>query len=198
LEGLTLQVLAKDVANAVTALGARQVHVLGWAFGNRVARTTAQDHPDQVKTVTLLAAGGLVPPSEAVMTAFSRLGEPGLADSTRLRLRREALYAPMSDVVAIESVIRPGSWPEARAAQQSAVAAARVEEWWSGGDAPMLIVQGRQDVMAPAANGLSLQEQFPDRTSLVWIEDAGHMLLVEQPAAVAEQMVAFLREHQGS
>ena len=59
----------------------------------------------------------------------------------------------------------------------------------------MLIVQGRYDVMAPPENGLALHEEFPGRTSLVWVEDAGHMLLVEQPSAVAEHVVRFLRDH---
>ena len=195
LEGLTLEVLAEDVANAVMSLGVTEAHLLGWAFGNRVARATAQNHPDRVKTVTLLAAGGLVPPSDPVIAAFNRLDEPGLADSTRLRLRRETLYAPTSDIVAIESAIGPGSWPAARAAQRAALLSAQVDTWWSGGVASMLIVQGRHDVIAPAENGLSLQEQFPDRATLVWVEDAGHMLPVEQPAAVAEQVVAFLRDH---
>lgn len=195
LDALTIDVLAEDVANALAALDVTKAHLLGWAFGNRVARATAQNHPDRVATVTLLAAGGLVPPSEPVMAAFNQLSDPGLADSTRLRLRQKALYAATSDVARIESAIQPGSWPAARAAQRSAMSGARVEAWWSGGAAPMLIVQGRYDVMAPPENGMALHEAFPGRTSLVWVEDAGHMLLAEQPTAVAEHVVRFLRDH---
>jgi pimeloyl-ACP methyl ester carboxylesterase len=119
----------------VTALGVERAHLLGWAFGNRVARAASQNHPDRVETVTLLAAGGLVPPAEAVAAAFRQLGEPGQADSTRLRLRRESPYAPISDIVAIQSSIRPGSWPEARTAQLSTNSGAQVDRLWSGGEA---------------------------------------------------------------
>ena len=103
----------------------------------------------------------------------------------------------MSDIVALEAAVHPGTWPEARTAQRAAAASVPVDAWWSGGEAPMPIVQGRYDVIAPAKNGIALQEEFPDRARLVWVEEAGHMMLVEQPADVAAHVVAFLRDHSG-
>jgi len=50
-EGVTLHTLANDVA--------------GHAFGNRVARMLAADHPELVHSVILFAAGGKVPPKPA-------------------------------------------------------------------------------------------------------------------------------------
>ena len=103
----------------------------------------------------------------------------------------------MSDIVALEAAVQPGTWPDARTAQRAAARAAPVDAWWSGGEAPLLIVQGRNDVMAPAENGLALQEEFPDRARLVWVEEAAHMMLVEQPAAVAAHVVVFLKGYPG-
>ena len=34
---------------------------MGWAFGNRTSRMLATDYPERVASVTLIAAGGLVP-----------------------------------------------------------------------------------------------------------------------------------------
>ncbi|MFW9897477.1 MAG: alpha/beta fold hydrolase, partial [Candidatus Thorarchaeota archaeon] len=62
LEDLTLHDLANDIAGVIHKLGENPVHVLGWAFGNRIARCLAEDHPYLVKTVILLAAGGQIPP----------------------------------------------------------------------------------------------------------------------------------------
>ncbi|GAG46660.1 unnamed protein product, partial [marine sediment metagenome] len=62
LKNLTLHDLADDIAGVIKKLGENPVHVLGWAFGNRVARCLAEDHPHLVKSVILLAAGGEVPP----------------------------------------------------------------------------------------------------------------------------------------
>jgi len=50
-EGVTLHTLANDVA--------------GHAFGNRVARMLAAEHPELVHSVILFAAGGKVPPKPA-------------------------------------------------------------------------------------------------------------------------------------
>jgi len=51
LEDLTLHDLANDVAGVIRILEENSVHVLGWAFGNRVARCLAEDHPQLVKTI---------------------------------------------------------------------------------------------------------------------------------------------------
>ena len=64
LEGITLHDVAGDVAAVIEALGGGSVIVVGHAFGNRVARVVATDHPLLVKHVVLLACGGAVPMPE--------------------------------------------------------------------------------------------------------------------------------------
>jgi pimeloyl-ACP methyl ester carboxylesterase len=46
------------------------VHLVGHAFCNRIARCLAVDQPPLVRSVTLLAAGGLIGPSTPLGTAF--------------------------------------------------------------------------------------------------------------------------------
>ena len=193
LENLTMDIMAQDVANAIQGLGVKKAHLLGWAFGNRVARTVAQDYPQQVSSVILLAAGGLVPtPIEIRLALQLARTEQDIDESTRIQALRDSLYAPMTDISALIATVQPGTWPEARLAQQSALQTADVDHWWAGGTAPMLIVQGRHDVIAPAENGIALEEEFPNRAKLVWIEDAAHMMLIEQPAMVAKHVVEYL------
>ena len=57
----------------------------------------------------------------------------------------------------------------------------------------MLVVQGAQDLMAPPANGHMLAASYPERVELVDIERAGHLLYLEQPAAVVDAIAAYLR-----
>jgi pimeloyl-ACP methyl ester carboxylesterase len=45
-EGVTLHTLAADVAGVIKALKLGPVNVAGHAFGNRVARMLAADHPE--------------------------------------------------------------------------------------------------------------------------------------------------------
>src|ERR1700747_2451358 len=58
LDGATLHDLAGDVAGVITAIGRGPAHLVGHAFGNRIARCLAADQPSLVQSVTLIAAGG--------------------------------------------------------------------------------------------------------------------------------------------
>ncbi len=66
-------------------------------------------------------------------------------------------------------------------------------DWWVGGTAPLLVVQGLDDRRAPPGNGWALRDQVGDRVRVVDTPQAGHFLVLEQPHAVAEAVIAFLR-----
>src|SRR5262244_2958206 len=62
LDGTTLHDLAGDVAGVIEAIGCGPAHLVGHAFGNRIARCLAVDQPSVVRSVTLLqqvASSGL-------------------------------------------------------------------------------------------------------------------------------------------
>jgi pimeloyl-ACP methyl ester carboxylesterase len=191
LEDLTLHDLAGDAAAVVTRLGA-PADVLGKAFGNRVARCLAADRPDLVRSLVLLNAGGLEGPDEAVAAAFRSLRRAEVWEERHLPAMQTALFSARSDARVWLGVRR---WPAAEAAQMSAARATPSQDWWHGGSAPTLVVQGSDDRIAPPSNGHALRDAFPDRVELVEIPDAGHALLPEQPRRVAEAVVAFLRRH---
>src|ERR1700757_1677957 len=65
LDGATLHDLVGDVAGVIKAIGCGPVRLVGHAFGNRIARCLAVDQPSLVRSVTLLAAGGVHPPPAA-------------------------------------------------------------------------------------------------------------------------------------
>jgi pimeloyl-ACP methyl ester carboxylesterase len=75
LAGISLHDLAADVAAVIEALGCAPAHVLGHAFGNRVARCLAADRPDLVRSFILLAAGGLIAPPTPLGSAFRNAGD---------------------------------------------------------------------------------------------------------------------------
>jgi pimeloyl-ACP methyl ester carboxylesterase len=81
------------------------------------------------------------------------------------------------------------------AAFLAAAAATPVEEWWTAGDAEVLIVQGVADVAAPVGNGRMLKQELGDRGTLVELPRVGHAMPVENPSACAEAVLAFLGRH---
>jgi pimeloyl-ACP methyl ester carboxylesterase len=57
--------------------------------------------------------------------------------------------------------------------------------------AETLLVWGRSDKLVPPAYASRWQELIP-KARLAWVESAGHMLPLEQPAAVAKEIATFL------
>ena len=66
------------------------------------------------------------------------------------------------------------------------------ENWWRAGTAPMLIIQGLDDLLAPPANGRILRDKLGDRVKLVELEDTAHALLPEQPKIIAQTILDFI------
>lgn len=193
LDGLTLHHLAADVAGVIEALAAAPAFVVGHAFGNRVARCLATDRPDLVRRVVLLAAGGLVPTDPEARQAAYRLRHETLTDAERLALRQAAYLSPASDPRLLAQVESSPRWA-AEDLTETVSQATPLADWWAGGTAPILVVQGLDDRRAPPGNGWALRDRVGERVRVVDIPRAGHFLVLEQPQAVAEAVTAFLRE----
>jgi pimeloyl-ACP methyl ester carboxylesterase len=163
------------------------VHVVGHAFGNRVARSLAADRPDLVASVTLLAAGGRHPADPEAHAALLRCFGGPPAGEHRAAVAT-AFFAPGND----PAPFLDGWDADAARRQGQAVQATDPADWWDAGTAPLLVVQGLDDRIAPPANGRDLAVAHADRVTLVEIEHAGHALLPEQPADVAAAVLGFL------
>ena len=196
LEDLTLHDLADDVIAVADHLGADRFHMAGWAFGNRTARMLATDYPDRVASVTLIAAGGIVPALTESGELASLLGNSDLPFTEKVRLARRTLFSPATDDALVEEYSRElNYWPEARVAQGQANRNTPLEEWVAGGEGPLLMVMGEDDLTAPIENGKIMKTEYGDRLTLVVIPDAGHALGLEKPDETAAAIVEFLKNH---
>lgn len=186
--------LAEDIADVIAATAAgRPAVVLGHAFGNRVARMCAALRPDLVRAVVLLAAGGKVAMAPEIEQALLASFDLDLPDAVRMKAVATAFFAPGNDA----TVWRDGWRRDIAEAQIAASERTPVDAWWQAGAAPVLVVQPKQDVLAPAENAEKLRAAAPDRVRVVYVENAGHALLPEQPAAVAGAVISFLRSLEG-
>jgi pimeloyl-ACP methyl ester carboxylesterase len=184
-----LQRYAADLAAILAQEDIRQpVMVIGHAYGNRIARTLAQDFPDRVDSLVLLSAGGDVPPSSEMSQAIAKAVFPIFPEATQRAAIRAAFFAEGNPVP--ESWMR-GWYPMAALAQGQATANTPYAEWGDGGRAPMLAIEPGEDAMAPGA-AERLQQRHPDRVRVVVIDGAGHALLPEQPEAVLRHVLQFL------
>jgi pimeloyl-ACP methyl ester carboxylesterase len=183
LEGATLHDLAADVAGVIEALGCGPAHLVGHAFGNRVARCLAADHPPLVRSVVLLAAGVLIGPPTPLGTAFRNAIQAKMNGSDCVTVLGARWLSPTSDPCVLSTV---ECWPAVHVAHLATSRDVLLEHWWGAGTAPLLVVQGIDDEAAPPANGHGLREQLGERVRLIDLPRAGHFLVLEQPDAVVE------------
>jgi pimeloyl-ACP methyl ester carboxylesterase len=189
LTGLTLHDLAADVAAVIAAEGSGPADIVGHAFGQWVARTTAADHPTLVRGVVLAAAAAKQVKSE-LRAALAIAADPERPDADRLAALRFAFFAPGHD----PSLWLAGWHPAAGAAQRAASATTPQAAWWSGGSAPMLDLQAEADPWRPRETADDLRQELGgDRITVATIANASHALLPEQPASVIDAIVAWLQ-----
>lgn len=189
LDGITLHDLARDIAAVIEALADGSAVVIGHAFGNRVARCLAADRPELVSLVVLLSSSGKVQPTPEIAEAIRLAQAVDTPVDMRATAVRAAWFAPGSDITPwLDGWSQP-----VMHGYLAAAAATPVEDWWTAGRAPVLIVQGLCDVSAPIGNGRLLRDEIGARATLIELADVGHALPVEKPALVAETVINFLR-----
>lgn len=174
--------LANDAQAAAQALCNGPVDIVGHAFGNRVARALAASSPARVRSVVLLAGGGKAKPLPQVGDSVSISASEGvLSDAERLVALRTAFFAQGHD----PAVWLKGWYAQAKAYQGLAMKGSTVDQWWSGGNAPILLVQADEDPVAPVGNVEELRKDIGDRMRTVTLRHASHAILPEQPKATA-------------
>jgi pimeloyl-ACP methyl ester carboxylesterase len=189
LDGVTVHDLAADVAGVLEALDCGPAHLVGHAFGNRIARCLAVDRPSLVRSVTLLAAGGLIAPATPLGTAFRDTREVKMNGSDCVTVLGARWLSPASDPKILTQV---ECWPAALLAHFATIPGMALEEWWDAGTAPLLVIQGLDDTAAPPGNGHALREKHGDRVRLIDLPRAGHFMLLEQPEAVNRAVAEFV------
>jgi pimeloyl-ACP methyl ester carboxylesterase len=193
MQGLTLHDFARDNAEVIKHEGGGPAVMVGHAYGSWVARMTAVDYPHLVRGVVIAAAAAKAYPAgfagaKELSEAVRKSGDPALSEAERLNYLRADFFAPGSDA----SVWLKGSYPDVDEAQLAAGRATRQSEWWGGGTAPLLDLQGALDPFKPRSMMNELRDEFGERASVVVIANASHALIPEQPAAVVEAIVAWI------
>jgi pimeloyl-ACP methyl ester carboxylesterase len=192
--GVTLQTMANDVAGVIQALKLGSVHVVGNDFGNRVARVLDSSHPELIRSVILLAAGGKVPPKPPAARALSVIFNPASSDAEVLGAMKYMVVNP-ADVARVFQVLKSCRAPKAAGIEKAAAEATPLAAWWAPpGQTKYLILQGADDQIAPPANGVLLQKDLGGRATLVNVPQAGHLLPLEKTQTTASHMISFIRQ----
>ena len=186
--GITLHDFGRDVAEAIKHEASGPAVVVGHAYGAWIARVVASDHPDLVRGVVLAATSARNQPEKAA-EAYRIATDPERPEDQRLKALQDAFFAPGLD---------PKPWlegwhPEVRDAYSAAGKATDRENWWSGGSAPMLDLQGEVDPWRPEATRNEIKDALGDRITVKVIPDASHVLrLLDEPEVVVKAITEWI------
>jgi pimeloyl-ACP methyl ester carboxylesterase len=190
MEKLTLHDLAKDVAAVIQQENSGAAILAGHAFGHFVAKMTAVDFPKLVRGVILIGAAQKMP-DPAVQQSVAIASDPSQPEAERLKHLKIVFFAPGNDA-------RPwltGFHASVRAAEIVARDATPQKEYYAAGSVPLLDIQGENDPYKPPSAKNELVDEFgAKRVTVVRIPHAAHAIIVEQPDAVADAVVAWSRK----
>lgn len=169
-------------------VGPRPV-LLGHSLGGWMVAWQALEHPDRCGPVILAGSAGLVfdpPPLNAL--------HPKTVEDGRASI--ELLFAHPPPIP------RPIIWLSVRRPEGASLELLRsafsgrflLEGLLGGVSVPTLVVHGEQDRLIPVQNGRRLAAGIPG-SRLAVIPGAGHMLIWEDPKAVAEAVDDFLKKN---
>lgn len=186
---MSMSLFANDLKTAFDSIGAQRVHLIGHAFGNRLARTFATLFPDRVERVVLLASGGnfdMGPEREACLRDSFDLG---LERQARLTALQCAFFARGND----PAVWLDGWYPQLAAAQIHAGSMVNSDFFKAAGGRPILLIQAGEDAIAPPTlAGRVLAQELGAQVTYAEIPFAGHALSSEQPDLIADIVLVFL------
>jgi len=190
------------------ALGIERAHVAGHSFGGAVALTSAIWSPERVRSLTLVAPGGL---GAALPPGFRFLVLPFMEHIARWRhspaVTRAVLYSCFHDPAncpeeVVEEALRYG---ELSVGEMIRVLRAGVSfrrgirdevrrPWLERRDryqGPVLVVWGREDRVLPASSVEEVRDIAPDAEVHV-IPSCGHLVMIERPREFSDALLPFL------
>lgn len=185
-EPVEIERYAAVVADFASTLGHARFIPVGHSMGGAVALTLALEHPARIPALALLATGARLKVSDfvfaAIATSFEQLGE----------LLAQTAYAPQTDPALVERFTAAPLQVTREQAQADfeACAGFDVRHRLAEISAPTLVLAGAQDQLVSAGRIQQLVAGLA-ASELHTIEDAGHMLMQEQPTVVNRTLERF-------
>ena len=189
-QGMTLKDLAGDIADVIRGLDVGPAHVIGHALGGHVVRVLAEQWPDLVRSVICVTIGGIILAKIDPLWAVEYILSRDPSDRERQFAIKMSFFANASDPspwfngwnngVLRDYMLTLATMPE--------------HELLKWGKVPMLVVQGKEDKIAPLETGQLIKERFGECVQIENISKAGHQILTEQPKRLASIVLDFLSQ----
>lgn len=173
------------------------VHLGGNSMGGQIAGRFAVRHPDRVRSLWLLAPGGVVSADTSELQRLAARGE------NPLFVESPEDFDRLMDFVFVEEPYVPGPIKDhlARRAMENRAFNERIsrqieadtrplEEDLKGVSIPTLILWGKQDRLLHVSGARILGSVMPE-SEVVVLEETGHVPMVERPRRSAKAYLGF-------
>lgn len=163
--------------------------IVGHSMGSAIALTLALDHPEEFSALALLGAGAKLRVSPLIL---EKAKDPAtFAEAVRLINEYSFHLDTSKDLIRLSTEAMLKLKPQTLLGDLLACDSFDVTERLSTIHLPTLLACGMLDVMTPPKFSKTLAEKI-SHAQLHLLEKTGHMLMLEQPEAVAKIMKQFL------
>jgi pimeloyl-ACP methyl ester carboxylesterase len=207
---------AEDLLTLMDFLSIEQASVVGHSWGGGVALALAQNYPERVKGLVLIASVGtkqsltsvdyiLAKPiigelisyivlllADRALPSFVKIAQKVMLPNwfnTRLNLRR--VFKDFQEIKIACPPITKAAFSSAKEQRFMIKDIHQIEENLNKITCPTLVIAAGADNVVPAAGSQSLTTSIKNSTFEV-IEDASHLLIVETPVKVSNLILSFL------
>ena len=190
-----LRELADDAAALIAALGLARAHVFGTSFGGAIAQVAAVHHPARIDRLVLASTFRVgVPVASINPEGFPRFAELRARLPENLPAFAEYFFTPSYLAAHPEALtIFTGNKRDAgQKERRGAVLAQPIELALAHIKASTLVLAGAEDRLIPPAHTLSLAREIRGAAATV-VPGVGHVGTIQDPAAVAVEVTAFLK-----
>ncbi len=192
----------EELAGAVLAVARPHIEgpliVIGHAWGARAAQVLARDHGDEVTAVVIGSNGGRFPQTHSAedVRALAQAGRAADDEAWAAAFERGYCAAGFRErdperARWLFNLVR--NTRSHRAIVAGAAERTPVASYWGRFDCPALLLYGAEDKIGTAENAEDLHAALPD-SKLIYIEQAGHFVICEQPDRFASEVRAWVEE----
>jgi len=194
IEGTSVETYADVTARFLEVLGTGPVIVAGHSLGGAVAIALAARHPGAVAGLVLLSSCAKLPPVDNSWERWLAYLPGALRKILFFSMAKKLLFAPGAAGRAVSLGMQElrSCRPETILKDVLAARTMDLTDQATRLEVPTLLLCGSRDRLTPPALSEQLSVLIP-RARLSTIEGAGHMLLLEAPERVNQEILAFAR-----
>ncbi len=178
----TLEIFSETVVSALDKISIKKFDLIGNSLGGAVAIQTALSHPDRVKSLIMMAPGGI-----EEMSVYQSM--PGIAKMTKLYMGEEIGRDALGDILRMlvydNSAVTDELIDERFAIFESQpkevlsrLVARNMESELRDIKCPILGFWGQKDEFTPVTGATKFLDQCPN-SSFTILSDCGHWVMVE-------------------